>query len=209
VGFPKLQPRAPRTRVLTPFLGYLRARWEAGCHNAKQLWQEIRAQGYPGGRTVVADYLRTWRVHPVAAGHPPATQGTPADAPAVSCAPRQVCWLLLRPPDKVTDEEQAYLTRRYHCCPQVAVVQALVTELATVLQEQDVAGWYAWLRGMAELQGVARSMRQDRLAIEAAITLDWSNGVVEGKVNKLKVTKRSMYGRANFDLLRQRVLHAA
>jgi len=213
-GFPERAPRAPRPPMLTPFLAYLRTRWEAGCHNAQRLWQEIRAQGYTGGRTVVAAYLRTWRVRPAAAGHSPATQRTPAGAPAVSRAPRQVCWLLLRPLEQLSDDEQAYLTRLYHCCPQVAVVQALVKEFATVLREQDVAGWYAWLRGVemsgiAELQGVARSMRQDRQAIEAAITLDWSNGVVEGKVNKLKVTKRGMYGRANFDLLRQRVLHAA
>jgi transposase len=201
--FPELQPRAPRTLALTPFLGYLRARWDAGCHNAQQLWQEIRAQGYPGGRTVVAAYLHAWRVRPASAGQASVPQAA-ATTTAVSCAPRHVCWLLLRPPDTLAAAELAYLTRLYHCCPQVAVVQALVKEFATVLREQDVAGWYAWLHGMemsgiAELAGVARSMRQDRQAIEAAITQEWSNGVVEGKVNKLKVTKRVMYGRATFE----------
>jgi transposase len=83
-----------------------------------------------------------------------------------------------------------------------------------VLREQDVPGWYAWLHGleisgMPELQAVARSMQQDRAAIEAAVREHWSNGQVEGSVNRLKTIKRTMYGRAGFDLLKVRVLHAA
>ncbi|WP_409565521.1 transposase family protein [Methylobacterium sp. J-001] len=50
---------------------------------------------------------------------------------------------------------------------------------------------------------------RDEPAVRAAIVEPWSNGPVEGQVNRLKLIKRSMYGRASFDLLRQRVLHAA
>jgi transposase len=49
---------------------------------------------------------------------------------------------------------------------------------------------------------------RDRKAVEAALTLHWSNGPVEGQVNRLKAIKRQMYGRANFDLLRAHVLAA-
>jgi transposase len=59
------------------------------------------------------------------------------------------------------------------------------------------------------VQAAARSIWLDRQAVEAAVRFDWSNGQVEGKVNKLKTTKRAPYGRATFDLLRRRVLHAA
>jgi transposase len=52
-------------------------------------------------------------------------------------------------------------------------------------------------------------LTDDRAAVEAALSLEWSNGQTEGQVNKLKLLKRSMYGRANFDLLRLRLLHAA
>ena len=62
--------------------------------------------------------------------------------------------------------------------------------------------------GIAELRGVARGMWRDRRAVEAAVATEWSNGQVEGQVNRLKMLKRAMYGRANIDLLRQRVLHA-
>ncbi len=50
---------------------------------------------------------------------------------------------------------------------------------------------------------------EDRAAVEAGLTQVWSNGQTEGQINKLKLLKRQMYGRAKFDLLRQRVLHAA
>ena len=52
-------------------------------------------------------------------------------------------------------------------------------------------------------------MSRDRQAVRAAIAEPWSNGQVEGQINRLKLIKRQMFGRAKFDLLRQRVLHGA
>jgi transposase len=57
------------------------------------------------------------------------------------------------------------------------------------------------------LRGFASSLLRDQHAVEAALTLPWSNGPVEGHVHRLKLIKRQMYGRASFDLLRPRVLH--
>ncbi len=57
-----------------------------------------------------------------------------------------------------------------------------------------------------ELNGFARSLSRDKDAVLAALSLPWSNGQVEGQVNRLKLIKRQMYGRAKFDLLRLRVL---
>ena len=72
----------------------------------------------------------------------------------------------------------------------------------------------AWLRGaeasrIKERQTMARSLWLDRAAVEAAVRMDWSNGPVEGSVNKLKTTKRARYGRASLDLLRRRLRHVA
>lgn len=61
----------------------------------------------------------------------------------------------------------------------------------------------------SELGSFITGLRQDEEAVRAALAEPWSNGHVEGQVNRLKLIKRSMYGRAKFDLLRQRVLHAA
>ena len=72
----------------------------------------------------------------------------------------------------------------------------------------------AWLArattsDIPELDRFARGLTDGRAAVEAGLSQEWSNGQTEGQVNKLKLLKRSMYGRANFDLLRLRLLHAA
>jgi transposase len=60
----------------------------------------------------------------------------------------------------------------------------------------------------ADLRSFARGLTHDQAAVIAALTLPWNNGQVEGQVNRLKLIKRQMYGRANFDLLRARFLYA-
>jgi transposase len=70
----------------------------------------------------------------------------------------------------------------------------------------------AWLEQVRtsqirEFQSFVVSVERDKAAIVAGLTLPQNNGVVEGNVNKLKLIKRMMYGRAEFPLLRQRVLH--
>ena len=81
-------------------------------------------------------------------------------------------------------------------------------------RERTGQGFDAWLTrattsGITELDRFARGLTDDRAAVEAGLSLEWSNGQTEGQVNKLKLLKRQMYGRANFDLLRRRVLQAA
>jgi transposase len=208
--FPERQLPSPRPTILTPYAGYLQDRWAVGCHNATQLWHELRGQGYAGGRARVAEYVRGWRILPPPPHYRQSTVGTLRATS--SYGPRQTGWLLLRPADTLTTAESAYLTHLYHACPEVALMEALVEEFAAVLRTRDVPGLYDWLHGVTlsgipELRGVACSMWLDRSAVEAAVATDWSNGHVEGQVNRLKVTKRITYGRCNFDLLRQIVLH--
>jgi len=71
--------------------------------------------------------------------------------------------------------------------------------------------WIARVRAseIADLQRFATGLLLDKAAVQAGLTLEWSNGQTEGQVNRLKTVKRQMYGRASFDLLRQRVLHGA
>ena len=72
----------------------------------------------------------------------------------------------------------------------------------------------AWLdradaSGLPELRSFAAGIRRDRAAVAAALSLAWSNGQTEGQINRLKVLKRQMYGRAKLDLLEKRFLYAA
>ena len=75
----------------------------------------------------------------------------------------------------------------------------------------DLDAWLVQAKhsGIAELQSFAQGIRRDYVAVCTAFSSPWSNGQVEGQVNRLKLQKRQMYGRAKFDLLRRHVLHAA
>jgi transposase len=63
--------------------------------------------------------------------------------------------------------------------------------------------------GIKELRNFAQSLRRDYKPVKAALTSSWNNGQTEGQVNRLKMIKRTMFGRAGFELLRNRVLYAA
>jgi len=210
-SFPERQPRAPRATQLTPFLSYLRERWDGGCHNALHLWRDLRVRGFTGGRTGVAALLHTWRAAP---GRTPGAPSTPPLVPGSAYSSRATCWLLLKESATLSSDEQAYLTRLVHLCPEVALAQALTREFQTLIRERDVPGLYAWLKGVRlsgipEFGSVATGIWRDRRAVHAALTHPESQGQTEGFVNKLKFIKRSGYGRAGFDLLRRRVLLAS
>lgn len=83
-----------------------------------------------------------------------------------------------------------------------------------ILRERRAQDLKEWIKAakrspLSELNGFAKSVQQDYAAIAAACSLPWSQGQVEGQINRLKCLKRQMYGRARFDLLRLRVLSAA
>ena len=212
-AFPERRRRTERPGQAVPCADYLHDRWVQGCHNATQLWRELRARGYTGCYDSVAALVAPWRGERYRHRGRVKVRRPAADTDSV-CTPHQACWLLLRPLDNLTADERAYLTRLYQACPQVALAEALVEEFGTVLRERDVDGLYTWLRhaetsGIKEVQALARSIWLDQAAVEAAVRLDWSQGQVEGQVNRLKTIKRAMYGRASLDVLRRRLVCAA
>ncbi len=76
------------------------------------------------------------------------------------------------------------------------------------MQQRDLPAWARWREAARHtpLASFARHLCMDEAAVKAALKHKWSNGPVEGNVHRLKLTKRSMYGRGSFDLLRLRVL---
>jgi transposase len=212
--------RAPRAGLLAPGSQWetlLRARWDAGCHNAATLWQDLRAAGFPGAAGTVRRHVGGWRTEPGRRGRPPirvadATAGTPAPAPVPS--PRQVKWWLLRAADELTEEQRAYVRRLLTAVPMLGTAQQVALAFGRVVRERDQAAFPRWLEqaeasGIPELRSVAVGMRRDRAAIEAALLLPWSQGQTEGQVTRLKLTKRAMYGRGGLDLLRSRLRRGA
>ncbi|WP_227648970.1 transposase, partial [Klebsiella pneumoniae] len=95
--------------------------------------------------------------------------------------------------------------------PQLKMAQQLSLDFYRMLKTKNKSQLNQWFSdvsqsGLIDLQRVAAGMEADATAIHEAISSRWSNGVVEGHVNRLKMLKRQMYGRAGFELLRRRVM---
>ncbi len=76
-------------------------------------------------------------------------------------------------------------------------------------READLDTWLTQAEhsGLPEFKKMAKGIRLDYAAVKAAFSSEWSNGQVQAQVNCLKLQKRLVFGRANFDLLRLRVLN--
>jgi transposase len=203
------QPRRSRHRVLAPYEPYLIQRWAEGCRNRSRLFREIRLLGYQHSARTVSLFLKRLEQDPSASA-------VASSRPTVTRVPsaRRVASLFVWRRDQVPEEERDYLRRLCDQEPTIALAYELAQEFADMARERTGQRFDAWLArattsGIPELDRFARGLTDDRAAVEAGLSLEWSNGQTEGQVNKLKLLKRSMYGRANFDLLRLRLLNAA
>jgi transposase len=119
---------------------------------------------------------------------------------------------VLRRPGHITQREQnmVHQLRAAHSLVDQAV--QLTQAFAAMVRERQPEQLEPWLwrvanSEVAALRRFAAGIQRDKVAVLAGLTLDWNQGQVEGQVNRLKLVKRTMYGRANFDLLRLRVLN--
>jgi transposase len=202
------RPHRPGRRVLEPYEPYLRRRWAEGCRNRSRLVREIRLLGYEHGARTVFRFLE--HLGPVQPGAAPPPKPTPARVPSA----RHIAFLLVRRPEDLADDDRDYLDHLCEHEPTVAAAYTLAQDFAAMIRKRQGERFAAWLEqarasGIAELSGFARGLLDDRAAVEAALRLPWSNGQTEGQVNRLKLLKRQMYGRAGFDLLRRRWLLAS
>ncbi|MBA3441183.1 MAG: ISL3 family transposase, partial [Pyrinomonadaceae bacterium] len=200
---------------LDRFAGYLKQRWEEGCHNAAELWRELRGQGYRGSQSRVRKYIAQWRAH-LPASLKRARRGEPQPQTDSFRTPsaRAATWMLMGTTDELETDQRSFIKQLFNICPEAQTVRTLAAnfnQMIRMRQAKALDGWLAEAEEskVPELKGFAAGIRRDKDAVTAALTHEWSQGQVEGQVNRLKVIKRQMYGRANFDLLRARVLHAA
>lgn len=122
-------------------------------------------------------------------------------------------WLLLRDEASRKPDDQAFISCLLDECPEAKTAQTLAHNFIAFIRERKIDALEGWMTsavtsGLSEMRGFVVGLRRDLAAVQASLTYEWSNGQVEGQVNRLKTIKRVMYGRANFDLLRQRVLYA-
>lgn len=196
-GFPERKP-VHRRSCVDRYGSYLCQRWEHGWRNATQLWRELREQGFSGQRKIVYNWIRQH----LGSARKGSELQLCTRVPRAS--PRRTAWLILKNPE----ESRFYLDEVFRRSPEIAICAAVAREFVRMIRERDTAAWQPWLASAlrSPLAGFARHLRRDEAAVLGALKTRWSNGPVEGHVHRLKLIKRSMYGRARFDLLRIRVL---
>ncbi len=178
--------------------------------------QELQRQGFTGSYKSVWMFVRNW---PLPAGMTPASSSscvaasTRRGAPATR-TPWQVKWLLLRKPEELNAQDAVYRQALFRLSPRLSSLSALGQDFVRLIRERKSETLLPWLERAKgcpyeELQRFAQGLERELPAVQAALTQPWSTGQVEGQITRLKLLKRQMYGRANLDLLRLRVLHVA
>lgn len=215
----EVPPSAPRERPreIDRYLPYLRERWEAGEQNAHTLWEAIRAQGFTSSSHYVRRYLTQWRTEPARKGRPPKV---PVLSPTVlparrrGISARKLRWLCCKEPTELSRTDSRFLAELYQRCPELLTMQQHLTAFMALVREPDRCALDTWLSeaeqtGLPELLGFVQGLRRDYAAVVGALEYVWSQGVVEGQVNRIKTIKRQLYGRATLPVLKQHVLLSA
>jgi transposase len=226
-GAPIIGARVLRKSKLDPYKPYLMKRYlEEHNDNAKELWREICQQGYQGGYDGVSTFLAqlrfeqdglelggnplTKKLRPLALSVPGRLKAKTGEViPTV----RQLSWYLFLPAVRLKAPALNRLNTVLEAEATVRQAYGLIQSFGKMMQERQAEKLAEWLvaveeSGIAELKSFGAGIKRDEVAVRAGLSEIWSQGVVEGKVNKLKMIKRKLYGRANFALFRIMVLGA-
>jgi transposase len=210
-GGPPVHTKPSQPRPLNAHVAALNRRWREGCRNATRLWRELREQGFAGSRGPVARWVAQRR------REDPPPQANEVHRAAAWPAPssRRCARMLTMPVDELAASEGTFLTHLLTIAPELARAGKLATSFAALIRNAPdkangsaLEAWLASAKGTL-LDAFVRGVERDHGAVLAALTEPWSTGPVEGQINRLKLLKRTMYGRAKYDLLRRRVLAAA
>lgn len=215
--------RQPRS-MLDPYVGRLQARWDAGGHENKELLEALRAEGYGGSIRPIVQWTMLRR--PLLPGYrppngrrpgrlverfvPPAKHAAPHQEAHSLPASRRLVWLLFHFDDRL-DEEALQERARLCLLPELEAARRLIRQFRVLVRDRTPEALRPWIRacqasGIGELKSFADGLEREESIIKAALEYPFSNGVTEGHVHRLKMIKRTAYGRASFELLRQRVL---
>jgi transposase len=205
-AYPETHAQSKRGSIFDRYAGYVLRRWQEGQHDGQQLWVEIAAQGFKGTARMVQRFLQQLR------NEKRQPLSLPAASPLEGLKARQAVWWFIREASKLKEEEIQNLKLLRETSPELDEVYALVQSFMGMLHqlqgEEHLEEWLGKVREsiFEELHSFARGIEKDKAAVLAGLSLSYSNGLTEGHNNRLKLIKRSMFGRGKLDLLKQRVL---
>jgi len=225
--FPERSRPPYRGSILDRYKPYLLERWRSGCWNGAQLLEEIKNLGYTGSDALFRSFMTHVRKQHQAAGTALALELStargsisapddllPKPSPKRRMSPSRASWLCMCQPTNLDEQQRSLVERLRTAHPDLETAYHLSQAFVSMLAEhraQDLDDWLLQAKqsGVRELKSFAQGIRRDYAAVKAAFASKWSNGQVEAQVNCLKLQKRLMFGRANFDLLRLHVLRRA
>jgi transposase len=216
-NIPYSRPRKPRVRLLEAYQSYILQRCKQSCHNGAQLERELRAKGYKGSGRALYRYLATLELSGFTSrkSRAASTPGQPVSIqpnPLLTLSAQQATWLFFRRPEELKEEEQETLRQFRQVSPALETTYQLVETFLQMVRQRTGEQLDAWLAKveashLEAFEPFVTGIQKDKDAVCAGLTLPWNNGPLEGHINRLKLIKRSMYGRAEFDLLKLRVLY--
>jgi transposase len=195
------------------YLDALRTRWAEGERNARALARHLRTLGYAGGYDMVRRYVSSWRTPGErlrVVGPRPAVRA-PVPVKLNRPGSHRLSWLLIRDDIRRDAGDAAMLVELLKACEPIRTTTNLVRSFGAAIRERDLPALTAWHKqaldpgSTKEMNGFAEGLSRSWPEVIAAVEHQWSNGRTEGHVNRLKLIKRKMYGRAKLDLLRIRV----
>jgi transposase len=190
---------------------WIDARIAEGCTNAADLHRQLALRDFRGSYCSVQRYVRK-RLGLAGKKRESAGVARPSGPPPLS--PRHLSFEWVRRPEDRKPNEQRRIDAIRASSDDLASALGLADEFADLLRKRSSKTLSDWLvKGEAsscpEIRRFAEGIRRDETAVQNSVTETWSNGPVEGHVNRLKTIKRQMYGRAGFSLLRARIVNAA
>jgi transposase len=208
-GGPPRHHKPPKSRfaLSRACVKHLETRWAEGCRNATRLWRELRQRGLKASERTVRRWAQDRRHGPSTLSEDPVVL-VAAAWPAPS---KRRCARLLTMTDAELDaNERAFVTHLAVTAPKLIKAAELAKEFSAMIKNRTPEALDPWLKAAVgtELASFAQGLERDGDAVRAALAEPWSTSPVEGQINRLKMLKRQMYGRAKYDLLRCRVLAA-
>ena len=213
-AFPERGTRsdAGRSRI-DPWRSVVIQHWNEGRRNGCMLLRDLQRLGYRGSYATLMYYLRRLKVRQ-GSEVPDRSRPMPAMVvPHRELTPRSAAWTVLRREERRSTQDREVLAELRQHNPELDQAIGLAEEFAALVRRREPEHLDPWLQRaqdgtIVSLRRFAKRLSADYEAVRAAVTLSWSNGPVEGQINRLKMLKRTMYGRAGLTLLSRRFLLA-
>ncbi|MFK0113359.1 ISL3 family transposase [Streptomyces sp. NPDC091217] len=200
-----------RVTKLDSYREQVHALWNAGVTDAAVITERIRPLGFTGSVQIVRRYLRAFRIPGTSRSRPDPVRRRAAPSGPMIPKPRKISRWILSHPDHLDHDETLEIKDLLTRCEHLHRLDGHARSFAAIMTGRrgtEITDWIERVEAddLPALHTFATGLRRDLAAVTNGLSLEHNSGAVEGAVTRAKALKRQCYGRANFDLLRLRIL---